>query len=102
MSSNNSPDESIYLRYADLEQIISRRAYEEVRDSVNFFEYLIDLSRFSLFQIIKYSIQSIASLNDDVFKNRNFATQLVDVLKHTLDNGELIDIELIAGTDNKR
>lgn len=84
-SSNNSPDESIYLRYVEPFLVMS-----------------VDLNCIDLLEISPNSIQSIASLNDDVFKNRNFATQLVDVLKHTLDNGELIDIELVAGSDNKR
>jgi hypothetical protein len=50
------------------------------------------------------SIQSISSLaaSDDVFKNRNFSVQLLDNLKVSLDNRELVDIELISGTDNKR
>jgi hypothetical protein len=49
------------------------------------------------------SIQSISSLaTDDVFKNRNFANQLVDSLKNSLDNQEMVDIELISGTDDKR
>lgn len=49
------------------------------------------------------SIQSISSLaTDDVFRNRNFSSQLVESLKTSLDNRELVDIELVSGTDNKR
>lgn len=50
-----------------------------------------------------YSIQSISSLaTDDVFKNRNFSLELVDQLKTALENRELVDIELVSGTDKKR
>lgn len=60
---------------------------------------LISLSRTSHAS----SIQSISSLaTDDVFKNRNFSYQLIDSLKNSLENRELVDIELISGTDNKR
>lgn len=62
------------------------------------------LSIFFKISLIFFSIQSISSLVDspDVFKNRNFSVELVESLKNALDNRELVDIELVSGSDNKR